>query len=415
MEKQFRDSYRVEPARTDHPAGRKKQAFIEQEQVRKQSELAQRPSNIAFFEKVMYGKPPEKGGRPRVGTFCNMVPAEIVSAMGADPVRLDCGNSAAALAGEEILSGEICPVAKGAFGMFVHQDPLASSCDLLIVPTSCDAKKKMGEILNDFKPSFMLNVPPEQSHERYIRSTLGELKRMVDFLRGHLKTKLSASGLRKAIERTKTRTALVRRLQELRIGNPRILSIRDLFLVIQSSTFRVADLDAWNRETRKVVEELEKAEPPRKSLRPRLVLSGAPIVWPNYKALNLLEECGADVVADTICTGAQSCVDPVVVDERNTKALLRALAGRYVYATICPCFISQETRMNRILELHEDGKAQGVVNYSLRLCQLFDVENYRIGRVLKERGIPFLNLRTDYSLEDTEQLRVRIEAFLETL
>jgi len=34
---------------------------------------------------------------------------------------------------------------------------------------------------------------------------------------------------------------------------------------------------------------------------------------------------------------------------------------------------------------------------------------------MKERGISFLNVRTDYSLEDTEQLRVRIEAFLETL
>jgi benzoyl-CoA reductase/2-hydroxyglutaryl-CoA dehydratase subunit BcrC/BadD/HgdB len=43
------------------------------------------------------------------------------------------------------------------------------------------------------------------------------------------------------------------------------------------------------------------------------------------------------------------------------------------------------------------------------------VENYRIGRVLKEKDIPFLNLRTDYSMEDTEQLRVRIEAFIETL
>jgi benzoyl-CoA reductase/2-hydroxyglutaryl-CoA dehydratase subunit BcrC/BadD/HgdB len=160
---------------------------------------------------------------------------------------------------------------------------------------------------------------------------------------------------------------------------------------------------------------VKSAEPARKSLRPRLILTGAPAVWPNFKVLNLLEECGADVVADTLCTGAQCCFDPVVIDEKSMQSLLRALANRYVYAAICPCFISQTTRINRILDLREEMKADGVVNYSLRLCQLFDIENYRIGRTLKARKIPFLNVRTDYSLEDTEQLRVRIEAFLETL
>jgi benzoyl-CoA reductase/2-hydroxyglutaryl-CoA dehydratase subunit BcrC/BadD/HgdB len=43
------------------------------------------------------------------------------------------------------------------------------------------------------------------------------------------------------------------------------------------------------------------------------------------------------------------------------------------------------------------------------------VENYRVTKVLKARQIHHINIRTDYSLEDTEQLRIRIEAFLETL
>ena len=34
---------------------------------------------------------------------------------------------------------------------------------------------------------------------------------------------------------------------------------------------------------------------------------------------------------------------------------------------------------------------------------------------MKARHIPLATVRTDYSLEDTEQLRVRIEAFLETV
>jgi len=146
-----------------------------------------------------------------------------------------------------------------------------------------------------------------------------------------------------------------------------------------------------------------------------MILTGAPMIWPNFKVLNLIEESGADVVADTLCCGAQSCCDPVVADERSRSALMRALAQRYVFASACPCFVSQATRISRVLELAGEHHAAGVINYSLRLCQLFDMETYRLSRVMRARKMPFMNLRTDYSLEDTEQLRVRLEAFLETV
>ena len=103
------------------------------------------------------------------------------------------------------------------------------------------------------------------------------------------------------------------------------------------------------------------------------------------------------------------------MDEPGLRALWRALAARYTFAAPCPCFVSQGRRINRILELASERHAHGVVHYGLRLCPLFDMESYRLNRILRQRGIPFLNLRTDYSLEDTEQLRVRLEAFLETV
>ena len=105
----------------------------------------------------------------------------------------------------------------------------------------------------------------------------------------------------------------------------------------------------------------------------------------------------------------------MVIDEKGRGALMRALAARHVFASPCPCFISQGTRLSRVLELVEQFHADGVIHYGLRLCQLFDMESYRLARVLKSKRIPFMSLRTDYSLEDTEQLRVRLEAFLETV
>ena len=78
----------------------------------------------------------------------------------------------------------------------------------------------------------------------------------------------------------------------------------------------------------------------------------------------------------------------MVYDERGRTGLLRALGARYVFSSLCPCFISQATRMSRVLDLVEEFKADGVLNYGLRLCQLFDMEAYRLQRVLKSKRIP---------------------------
>jgi len=45
----------------------------------------------------------------------------------------------------------------------------------------------------------------------------------------------------------------------------------------------------------------------------------------------------------------------------------------------------------------------------------FMAEARRIENSLKEQGIPMLTIETDYSQEDVEQIRTRVEAFLEMI
>jgi len=411
--KQFDERYRLNPRRSDDPGARKRSRFVAEQQRLLQSDLTRRPSNIAFFEDLLTdpGRPDDK---PLVGYFCNMIPIETIIALDARPIRLGCGNPALVQQGEEVLSGEICPLAKASFAAFLDADNPANRCDALILPSSCDAKRKLGEVLADYKPTFMFNLPPEQDAKRFGAVAAAEVERMASWLSKRLKRRLRRSALLEAISHTRRRTALIRRFQEARSAKPAALSVRDFFVIIQSAAAG-GDIGAWLAEAEKALTEVEAYEPTRRRFRPRIVLTGAPMIWPNFKVLNLIEEARADVVADTLCTGAESCFDPVVYEEKGRKALMRALAERYVFASPCPCFISQGTRIARVLDLVQEYRADGVINYGLRLCQLFDMEAYRLSRILKENKIPFANIRTDYSLEDTEQLRVRLEAFLETV
>lgn len=410
---EFDDRYRLPPRRVTNPGLRKRAGAIRARQVQEAANISHRPPCIGWFEEVLQGAHFPDDRAP-VGFYCAMLPVEMIEAMEAVPVRLDGGNSALSQAGEEMLTGEICPLAKSSYAGLLDEESLPSRCRAFVLPASCDAKRKMGEVLADYAPTFTVNLPAELDADRYLRPVAEELERLNRFLAETLGTPAKRRRLLAAIQRGRQRARLVRELAYARAKQPAAMSIRDFFSVVQAYTAG-CDPDEWFTQAAAVLDWVRAFQPTRQRMRPRLVLTGAPLVWPNYKLLNLLEECGADVVADTVCTGAESCYDPVVLDERGWKSLYRALALRYVFASPCPCFVSQGRRLTRVLDFVERFTADAVVNHGLRLCQLFDIETYRLSSTLKERKIPFMNARTDYSLEDTEQLRVRLEAFLETL
>ena len=89
-----------------------------------------------------------QGANPKkvIGTYCMMVPEELIYAAGAIPVRLCGGSDEASGVGGELVPRDTCPVVKASVG-FTALDliSLYGICDAVIVPTTCDAKRKMGE------------------------------------------------------------------------------------------------------------------------------------------------------------------------------------------------------------------------------------------------------------------------------
>jgi benzoyl-CoA reductase/2-hydroxyglutaryl-CoA dehydratase subunit BcrC/BadD/HgdB len=60
-------------------------------------------------------------------------------------------------------------------------------------------------------------------------------------------------------------------------------------------------------------------------------------------------------------------------------------------------------------------KVDGVIHYGLLFCQPYGIEAVKVEKALREKGVPLLKIETDYSMEDVEQLKTRVEAFVETL
>ena len=58
----------------------------------------------------------------------------------------------------------------------------------------------------------------------------------------------------------------------------------------------------------------------------------------------------------------------------------------------------------------------GVIEIILQSCHTYDVEAHFIKRlVTQEKGLPYLNIETDYSQSDKGQINTRLAAFLETI
>ncbi|HAX53714.1 MAG TPA: 3-hydroxyacyl-ACP dehydratase, partial [Lachnospiraceae bacterium] len=146
----------------------------------------------------------------------------------------------------------------------------------------------------------------------------------------------------------------------------------------------------------------------------RIMLTGTPLAIPNWKLHHIIETSGAAVVCEEMCTGTRYFENQVDETKDTLKEQMQALAERYMQIN-CACFTPNEGRIDDILRLAKEYKADGIIDVNLKFCNLYDTEGFLVERALKDAGIPVLGIETDYTDSDAQQLRTRISAFVEML
>jgi len=392
--------------------------------IKKLAQNENRAKNMSYFDglfetdkRIKEIRSLKKKNIKIIGTFCNFVPEELIYAAGAIPIRLCSGCHDAIGIAEETFPRDSCPLIKASLGTAVADQPYFNLCDAIILPATCDGKKKLGELLNNYKTVWMLDLP--QSKERtiskkYWLSEIRILKKRLEDLTGK---KIKRKNLKNVIKLLHQRYDVVRDLMEIRKSEFPVILGSDFFIVSQAAFFD--DISRWIDMTKQLIEELNENIKNKKTVKPResvrLLLSGAPIIIPNFKIPLMIEMFDAFITIDETCAGSQFMYDSVEVDEYNMLEMIDAISERYLMPSVCPCFIKAEDRIDKILDMIQEYKIDGVIYHTLRLCLLFDVESIKIRDTMEERGMPFLYLNTDYSKEDIGQLRTRIEAYVEIL
>lgn len=384
-----------------------------------------RPQRMAYFDAVLHGAHGErvseiiekkKEGAKFIGTFCIYVPEEIIYALGSVSLALCGGTPLSIPYAEKLFPRNICPLVKSTLGLaFSRTCPYAPLKDLAVGETTCDAKKKAWDVLAKKVAFHVLEVPQKKGlkdKELWLEEVLTFKARMEE-LTGK---QLDENKLAEAIRIYNRKRKALMKLYSFRQLNRPPLSGLDTLVILQAAL--IDDPERFTSELELLNEELEERVKNNRQVAqegaPRIMIAGCPAVMGNWKLHYLLESSGAIVVCDETCTGTRYFQNLVEEKEGTLEEMLEALAERY-FKINCSCFSPNEERIKNILNLIRDFRVEGVVHYILSYCHTYNIETINIDAALKKENIPSLKIETDYSEEDTGQLRIRIEAFLEGL
>ena len=354
----------------------------------------------------------DNGGK-LAGCLCSYTPQELLDAAGVATVGL-CGTSSETIPdAEKVLPKNLCPLIKSTYGFaYSEKCPYTYFSDIIIGETTCDGKKKMYELMKEFKNVYIMELPNSQ-REDSLELWTKEIIRFKEYLEKTFNVEITEEKVRHAVHVSNQGRIALKKFYEVMKNDPAPMNGSQLFGVLYGSQFKFdkekmpAEIDALREKLMKEYEEKEKPE--RKK---RILLTGCPSSGAPMKVVKAIEEHGGNVVVYENCGGAKS-VDRLI--DEDAEDIYKAIAERYL-AIGCSVMTPNPNRLDLLDRLIDEFKVDGVVEMTLQACHTYNVESLAIRKFVNEKkGIPYINVETDYSQADIGQLNTRIAAFIEML
>ena len=378
------------------------------------------PSTIEEFSEArrngfLKAKAIKDTGGKIAGTFCAFTPVEILDAAGIYTVSL-CGTSDETICdAEKDLPKNLCPLIKSSYGFALTQKcPYTYFSDILIGETTCDGKKKMYEMLGEIKDMHVMQLPQGVDRPYAMELWVSELHFLIEVLKEKFGADITEDKLREMCRsRNKQRQARMELMELQKLAPPPAYYL-DIFKVMDGSNFsfdQKASTDAIVAMAGRISAAYESGERPVPEDAKRILVTGCPIGGVLEKTIGAIEANGGVVVCMENCSGIKPA--RLMIDTEN-EDIIEAIGKRYLDIG-CAVMSPNERRMDLIPRLVQEFRAEGIVDIMLQTCHPYSVERYRIKKLAKDIGIPYMSIETDYSAADKGQLTTRISAFIEML
>ena len=363
----------------------------------------------AFLEIKEY----KEKGVPVVEMYCAYFPTELAMAVGAIPVGLCSFADETVKAAERELPKSMCPLVKSSYGFAVEDKcPFFHFADLVIGETTCDGKKKMYELMAEFKPVFVMELPNSQSKSS-LKFWEQEIIRTKEYFEEFFNVIITDEMLKDSIHLGNQIRHSLKKLCEVMKLDPAPVYGADIQKMITGSKYRFdfhSTPEVVDAVTDKILEEYQEGK--MLEHRPRILVTGCPMGGDTMKIIEAIEENGGVVVAVENCSGVKTLDQ--MIDEDNDN-LYEAIAKRYL-ATGCSIMTPNDNRIELLGRLVDEYHVDGVVEMILTGCHSTGAESIYIRKFMnEEKNIPYLAITTDYSRADYGQISTRVAALLEMI
>ena len=376
------------------------------------------PENFESFPEArksgfMKMKAHKDNGGKIVGTYCSFIPTELIIAAGAIPVTLCATSEEPIAAAQEHLPSNLCPLIKASYGFALTDTcPYFYFSDFIVGETTCDGKKKMFELMNDIKDTYVMQLPSSRD-EVALTMWEAEIKKFWKKLEDFYGVTITEEDVKKAILQKNAERDLVLEYLDLGKLNPSPISGYELGTKLDTMSF-IPSMEERCKQLRERIDEVkadwETNYKGKVSRKPRILITGCPNGGVRDKTIKVLEELGADVVAFDACNSNREKIEKV----DTTLPVTEALAKKYLNIN-CSVMSPNTDRLKFISDMIDDYQVDGVLEIILQACHTFSIESYNVKKSVLAKKIPYLKVETDYSKADAGQINTRLEAFLETI
>lgn len=347
----------------------------------------------------------EDSSLPKIGYMCSYTPVEIIRAAGFHPVRVRGSNTEDASSGEHLCSN-ICPYIKT-----VLEKKLSGGLEHLhgmVFANSCDGMRRLYDtwvrLDGNKKFNYILDVP-KNNDEAAIHYFADLLKTFKERLEKYFGRIIHHEDITQSISHYNMVREKVRHFLQNHWGGYSGHSGYEIFTLLKKGINALPEkfhdyltslmnMKNYAHDTRKV---------------PKLFLWGG--IVEDEGIVKLIEDAGARVVADDLCSGSRYF--DAIVDITDNPFV--SIAKRYLRRISCSRMVNISERIENAISLIERFSIHGAVYHTLKFCDhsLYDLP--LIKKEFQKKNIPLLHLSCDYSPSTQGQIKTRVEAFLEQL
>ena len=315
---------------------------------------------------------------------------------------------------DDLVPRDTDPVSRSILGSIFAPEGAHFGRSLFIIPVSSDSMRKIAYLLKEEgRRVFTLDVPPDHADPRSIAMWEKQLVRMMEAIAAHTRKRISHRKIRDAVRCISlARYQLREFLREENRPDVRHTITGSGKLLIQNSYYFADDLDNWGKQLQILRQETGNRQT---GDRPRILLTGSPIYFPNYKIPFLIEDAGLSI---------RSCLDLSTIRQeelmsakslRTTAQAVHALAASSLAHDASAAYTCNDAMRAAIYREIRSGQIDGIIFHILKGQIEYDFEMTRMEEMFEYYDIPVFRLETDYQDHDIEQLRIRLEAFREML